>query len=114
MEQNKETSCNFFKCWGGGGDGGGDLDNAQYKPVWIVTMNPPVQQIYPNKMKTNKKQSIIINMSYNYPSIYLSICHLCICPSLSIHPSIYVIMFIFVHTFLFGFMPFKVTSCCSL
>jgi hypothetical protein len=39
IKQNKETSCAFI----GAGKGlrGGDLTYVRYKPIGIVTMNPP-------------------------------------------------------------------------
>jgi hypothetical protein len=40
-----------------GKDGWGDLTNVQYKPTWNVTVNLPVQQIYPNKK--------ILNVTHN-------------------------------------------------
>jgi hypothetical protein len=49
MKQNNETSCNCVK-WGREGlrgrDGGSDLTNAQYKPIWNCHNDSPLYNEY--------------------------------------------------------------------
>jgi hypothetical protein len=41
-----------------------DLIKLQHKPVWNVSMNPPVQWIYPNKKVFKKRMMLVICYEY--------------------------------------------------